>query len=89
MEIRFYKTDSGRMPVFEYLSSLPKEEKAAVFSLLNRISNHGHAEYASYLRHIDGKLWEIKIRSHRIFYVFEKQMMILCMDIKSKAKSCL
>jgi phage-related protein len=69
MRIRFYRTHSGNAPVEKYLVSLDAHEAAPLFAALKDIELHGLEEAAVQLRVIKGKLWELKISHHRIFYV--------------------
>lgn len=67
MEVYYY-TSGKRQPVREYVDALPQEERAVVASALLDIEEHD-LEGTTVTRHIDGKLWELKISRHRIFYV--------------------
>jgi len=55
--------------VAEYLKSLPDEERATVAGALFRIQERGLDEASVTRRQIQGKLWELKITQHRLFYV--------------------
>jgi phage-related protein len=71
MDIRYYRTVSGREPVADYLADLPEGDRMAVtgdFRMLAAYGLHG-APVAT--RHLKGKLWEVKTgvrRQQRIFY---------------------
>ena len=67
MEVYYY-TSGKRQPVREYVDALPQEERAVVAAALLDIEEHD-LEGTTVTRHIDGKLWELKISRHRIFYV--------------------
>jgi len=67
MEVYYY-TSGKRQPVREYVDALPQEERAVVAAALLDIEEHD-LEGTTVTRHIDGKLWELKITRHRIFYV--------------------
>lgn len=69
MELRFYKTRGGNEPVREHLRELPKEDRALIGAELRMVQEHGLAESDVEARRIRGKLWELKIDAHRIFYV--------------------
>lgn len=69
---------SGRSPVLEYIRALAKPERARVFEALDQIESHGFGAIRVQFRQIEGKLWEIKISAHRIFYVLlERDEMVL------------
>lgn len=69
MKIRFYRTHSGNAPVEKYLDSLDDHEAAPLFAALTDIERHGLEEAAVQFRVIKGKLWELKVGQHRVFYV--------------------
>ena len=67
MEVYYY-TSGKRQPVREYVDALSQEERAVVAAALLDIEEHD-LEGTTVTRHIGGKLWELKITRHRIFYV--------------------
>lgn len=69
MEIRFYTTPAGANPVVDYLDDLRTEERARILDALDDIRENDIAGAQVVARHIDGKLWELKLSAHRIFYV--------------------
>lgn len=61
------------MPVVDELDRLPKEASAHAYQLLEEIEEKGFDAPRLVFRHIDGKLWEIKMNlpmtsGYRIFY---------------------
>lgn len=73
MKVLFYQTARSRMPVAEALDSLPKEAAAHAYQLLEEIEENGFNASRLVFRHIEGKLWEIKMNlpatgGYRIFY---------------------
>ncbi len=69
MRVTFFTTAAGRCPVLDYINSLAKPERARVLEALDQIERRGLAAIRVQFRQIEGKLWEIKIGSHRVFYV--------------------
>ncbi len=67
MEV-FYYTSGERQPVREYIDALPTDERGVVLATLVDIEERDLAGTAV-TRHIEDKLWELKITRHRIFYV--------------------
>jgi ribosome-binding protein aMBF1 (putative translation factor) len=64
--------------VLEYIQSLAKPERARVLEGLEQVERRGLDAVRVQFRHIEGKLWEVKIGSHRVFYVIiEKEEMVL------------
>ncbi len=71
VKVLFYASDSGRVPVREFLSNLPTKARAECFRVLERIEEEGLDGQGFTTRQIRKKLWEIKIRAGgevRIFY---------------------
>ena len=92
MEIMTYTTDGGKDLILDFLDSLPKDEAAAGYKIINLLSLNG-LDQLQYLntRQIEGRLWEIKFQRHnRIFYaVWDKQTMYIlhaCKKQKDKAE---
>ena len=61
------------MPVVEELDSLPKEAEAHAYQLFSEIEEKGFDASRVVFRHIEGKLWEIKMNlpgtgGYRVFY---------------------
>lgn len=69
MKVTFYTTASGRSPVWDYLEDLDKGERARILEGLDQIEEYGFDALKVRFRQIEGKLWEIKISKHRVFYV--------------------
>jgi phage-related protein len=69
MEIAYYQTSRGDRPVEEYILALPAREQAAVEAVLLLLAAHGFSAPGIICRHIEGKLWELKVGPHRILYI--------------------
>lgn len=71
MDIVYYKTSSGRMPVQEYINSLPIADIEAITADFEIIRDHGILSNVIKTRKLKDKLWEIKTgtrNQQRIFY---------------------
>lgn len=78
MRVTFYRRASGRAPVLDYLKALSIQERARLFEALEEVEKHGFDAIRVLFRQIDGKLWEMKISAHRVFYVLiEREEMVL------------
>ena len=55
--------------MLEYIQTLIKPERARVLEALEQVELRGLAAVRVEFRQIEGKLWEIKIAAHRVFYV--------------------
>lgn len=64
---------SGRSPVLDYIKDLSKSERARLLEALNQVERYGFNAVRMQFRQIEGKLWEIKVSSHRVFYVMVQQ----------------
>ena len=67
--MRFYRTAPGAEPVLEYLRSLPQDQRDAARKAIRSIQTHGLQAPNVSLRHVKGKLWEIRASDQRVFYV--------------------
>jgi len=73
--------------VLEYMQSLAKPERARVLEALEQVERLGLDAVRVQFRQIEGKLWEVKIGSHRIFYVIiEKDEMVLVHAYKKQGR---
>ena len=78
MRVTFYVRPSGRSPVLDYVKTLSPPERAALLEALNQIEQYGFDAVRVQFRQIEGKLWEIKVSAHRVFYVLiERDEMVL------------
>jgi phage-related protein len=73
VELKFFTTADGKKPPLDVIKSLEKPDRAKIFGCLESIELLGFDTPRVDFRHIEGKLWEIKIRTasggYRIFYV--------------------
>lgn len=92
MRVITYHTIGGKDLIIEYLDSLPKDESAFGYAIIERLSKQGfNALEGLDTRQIKGKLWEIKFRrQNRIFYVVVEQgsvyLVHACKKQKGKAE---
>ena len=87
MRVTFYTTRAGRSPVLSYIHDLSSQEKARILAALTDIEAHGLDAVRVLFRQIEGKLWEIKISAHRVFYVLLRgDEMVLLHAYKKQAQ---
>jgi len=67
--VAFYQEPDGTKPVGRYMRELPPDERAIVQAKLRLLEQHGLARAPVDKRQVDGKLWELRITAHRLFYV--------------------
>ena len=72
MQIKFYEKSNGRIPVKDEISKLDNVVKAEIVACLKNVEVRGLDANGVEFRQIDGKLWEIKLKTrgggYRIFY---------------------
>ena len=77
LQVYFYRTAKGKSPVEEYISGLPKDDLARFTDVYKGIKEYGLAYARVHLKHLRGKLWEIKFSArsggYRIAYVMISQ----------------
>lgn len=87
VKVVFYTTASGRSPVLDYIHVLSKSERARLLEALSQVEQHGFDAVRMQFRQIEGKLWEIKVSAHRIFYVVvQSEEMILLHAYKKQGQ---
>jgi len=71
----------------DYIQVLDKPERARVLEALDQVERYGFDAVRMQFRQIEGKLWEIKITMHRIFYVMiEQEYMVLLHAYKKQGQ---
>lgn len=87
MRVTFYTTTSGRSPVRDYISDLSKPERARLLEVLTQVEQYGFDAVRTQFRQIEGKLWEIKVSAHRVFYVMvHREEMVLLHAYKKQGQ---
>lgn len=73
IKIEFFRSSSGRNYVQDFIESLNKSDEEDILSIFKGIEFYGFNTPRCSFRQIEGKLWEIKIRtaggSWTFFYV--------------------
>jgi phage-related protein len=69
MRVRFYVSAAGRKPAAEYIRDLNAAERAALTDDLRLIQQMGLVPSGVTTKHIAGRLYEIKSKAQRAFYV--------------------
>lgn len=84
MRVTFYTTTAGRSPVLDYVRNLSKPERARLLEALDQIERCGFDAVRVRFRQIEGKLWEIKVAVHRVFYVLIQQEEMVLLNAYKK-----
>ena len=69
MRIRYYTSARGERPVETYILGLSPRDLGAVEAVFRMLGEHGLGAPGVSCRAVEGKLWEIRVGAHRIFYV--------------------
>ena len=82
MEIIFYKQQNDRSPVHDFIKGLQPKDRLRILACLKNVEELGLDCPRVQFRQINGKLWEMKIKTacagYRIFYVtLRKARMVL------------
>jgi phage-related protein len=74
-EIHFYTDRNGRQPIVEYITALAKKadkNSRVNFNKMRRylrvLSDYGTQIGEPYVKHIDGKIWELRPNDERVFF---------------------
>jgi len=91
--IIFYEKENGTVPVQEFLDSLPEKHHAKALRDIDVLEKYGTALTEPNVKHIKGKLWELRIKSasdiSRIFYFVSigKNIVLLHGFVKKSQKT--
>jgi len=92
--INYWRNPSGKAPVEKYIDAIDnKEERAEILATLKGVQQYGPHAVGVEFRHIEGKLWELKIlthgNQHRIFYLVRagNEMFLLHAYLKKTQKA--
>ena len=66
--IEFYRDRRGRIPVEEFVNSLPERERTEALRVIDLLEIYGLALGMPHARPIEG-MWELRAGPDRIFYV--------------------
>lgn len=92
--INYWRNPAGRAPIEKYIDGIDnKEERAEILAALKGVQQYGTDSIGVEFRQVEGKLWELKIRTHgnqhRIFYVVLKgnEMVLLHAYLKKTSRA--
>ena len=67
-QINFYEDHRGKSPVLEFINALPAGDRAKINNALRLLAEFGTQLGMPHARPIEGKLWELRPGSNRLFY---------------------
>jgi len=91
-DIEYYELATGKCPVEEFIDSLDAKSRAKVARTLDLLEEFGTNLGMPYARHIDKKLWELRIRhsgnQYRIIYfLYTGQTFVLLHGFTKKTRA--
>lgn len=91
MIVSFYKTLSGRSPIEDFITDLPKSDQARFADVFEGLEKYGFGCPRVQFKQLRGKLWEIKFNTqsggYRIAYaIVEIDTMLWLHAFKRKLK---
>jgi phage-related protein len=84
MRLRYYTTPRGDRPVATYIEGLSRADQAGMVVALSEMAARGFEARGVTFRQIEGKLWEVRIGPHRVFYVLRRQEEMLLLHAYRK-----
>ncbi len=66
--VNFYRDSEGNVPVEDFLVGLPEKDRARIAWTINLLEEYGLQLGSPYVKHLRGKLWELRIRAGRKAY---------------------
>ena len=67
-KIEYFEDKRGNSPVAQFIDGLPIVKQANIFKIFDLVKEFGIELGEPYLKHIDGKIWELRPGSERILY---------------------
>lgn len=87
MDIYDYSTSGGKNLITDYIDSLPKNERLAIYDIRKEIRKNGYNAFEKLnTRQLQGKLWEIKYSQTRIMYIIVSSESVYFLHICKKQK---
>jgi len=72
--VEFYVDARGRCPVATFLEQLPPRARGHIVHQIDLLQERGPTLGMPYVRHLQGKIWELRVRTrgtaYRLFYSF-------------------
>ena len=86
-EVVLYSNKDGRDSVLREIDDFGENDSVKVFKVVELLKKYGHAVLETHIKHIDEKIWEIKVDRYRVFYfLYENQHYILVRAFMKKTQ---
>jgi phage-related protein len=69
-EVELYERPNGRSPVVEFIEEQSKRNQARIFAELDDLAEFGLMSRGAKLKHLEGKLWELRFRGEGLHFRF-------------------
>jgi phage-related protein len=76
-KVQFYQDSKGRIPVKEFIDSLPVEEQAAIVRKLELLVMFGWTLNEPHVKKVRGKLFELRVKVYRILFFTNTDAIII------------
>ena len=92
-EVLFYETENGRIPVEEFLNSLPKKSRAKLVGIISLLQDYGNELRSPYSKHIDDGIFELRgkvgsdITRVLYFFYYDKKIILTNGFVKKTQKT--
>jgi phage-related protein len=86
-EVVLYASQDGRESVVKEIDDFGANNAVKVLKIVGLLKNYGHTVLESHIKHIDRKIWEIKVDRYRVLYfLYEDQHYILVRAFMKKTQ---
>jgi phage-related protein len=72
-KVVFYASEDGRDSVVNEIDNFGENDSVKVYKAVELLKAYGHAVLENHIKHIDGKIWEIKIDRYRVLYFLHRE----------------
>ena len=92
--VDLYRDAKGNVPVEDFLTRLPEKDRARIAWTINLLEEYGLQLGSPYVKHLRGKLWELRIRAGRsayriIYFAYVGQQFVLLHSFLKKTRKTL
>jgi phage-related protein len=86
-EVVLYSSKDGRDSVVKEIDNFGENDSTKVYKVVELLKTYGHSVLETHIKHINGKIWEIKIDRYRVLYfLYENQHYILIRAFMKKTQ---
>jgi phage-related protein len=71
-KVVFYASEDGRDSVLNEIDGFGENDAVKVFKTVELLKTYGHSVLETHIKHIDRKIWEIKIDRYRVLYFMHR-----------------